>query len=108
MQTVAQRPCTYSRCGNTESIGPPSVDESIIVTREKALPQARQISGFEGALSLVDRTSGKGLTITLWESEEALQTSDEAANQIRGDAVAAITGAEVVSVDRYEVAIDER
>lgn len=89
--------------------GPPeSVDESIIVTREKALPQARQIPGFKGALSLVDRTTGKGLTITLWESEEALQTSDEAANQIRSDAVAAITGAEVASVDRYEVAIDER
>ena len=89
--------------------GPPeSVDESIIVTREKALPQARQISGFEGALSLVDRTTGKGLSITLWESEEALRTSDEAANQIRSDAVAAITGAEVVSVDRYEVVIDER
>lgn len=89
--------------------GPPeSTDESIMVTREKALPQARQITGFKGALSLVDRTTGKGLTITLWESEEALQTSDEAANRIRSEAVAAVTGAEVVSVDRYEVAIDER
>lgn len=89
--------------------GPPeSTEEAIIVTREKALPQARQIAGFKGALSLVDRTTGKGLTITLWESEEALKSSDEAANQIRSDAVAAITGGEVVSVDRYEVAIDER
>lgn len=89
--------------------GPPeSVDEAIIVTREKAIPQARQMAGFKGALSLADRTTGKGLTITLWESEEALKTSDEAANQIRSDAVAAVTGAEVVSVDRYEVAIDER
>jgi len=89
--------------------GPPaSVDESIIVTREKALPQARQIQGFKGALSLVDRTTGKGLTITLWESEESLRTSDEAASQIRSDAVSAISGAEIVSVERYEVAIDER
>lgn len=87
---------------------PESTEEAIIVTREKAIPQARQIAGFKGALSLVDRTTGKGLTITLWESEEALKTSDEAANQIRSDAVAAVTGAEVVSVDRYEVAIDER
>jgi heme-degrading monooxygenase HmoA len=89
--------------------GPPeSTDDAIIVTREKALPQARQIPGFKGALSLVDRTTGRGLTITLWESEEALQTSEEAANQIRSDAVAAVTGGAVVSVDRYEVAIDER
>jgi len=89
--------------------GPPeSVDESITVTREKAIPQARQIPGFKGALTLVDRTSGKGLTVTLWESEDALRTSDEAANKIRSDAVAAISGAKVVSVDRYEVAIDER
>ena len=97
----------YARV-TTIQAAPESVDESIAVTKEKAIPQARQMSGFKGVLSLVDRTSGKGFTITLWESEEALRTSEEAANQIRSDAVAAITGADLVSVDRYEVVIDER
>lgn len=86
---------------------PESVDDSIIVVRDKALPQARQISGYKGALSLVDRTTGKGLTVTLWDSEQAMTTSEEAANKIRGDAASAI-GGQIVSVERYEVVVDDR
>jgi hypothetical protein len=32
---------------------------------------------------LVDRGSGKALTMTLWESEEAMRASEEEANQFR-------------------------
>lgn len=87
---------------------PDSVDESLQVVREQVLPRARQIPGFKGVLSLVDRETGKGITATLWESEEAMRASDEAADSLRGQAVGAVEGSELVSVERYEVAIDER
>lgn len=89
--------------------GPPeSVDEATQVVREQVLPRAREIAGFKGILSLDDRATGRGLTITLWESEEAMAASEADADDMRGQAVGAIEGSEVVSVDRYEVTIDER
>jgi len=71
-----------------------------------AVEKARAMSGFKGVYSLVDRSSGKSMTITLWETEEAMRESEEAANQLRDDEAAA-TGANIVSVERYEVATSE-
>jgi heme-degrading monooxygenase HmoA len=67
----------------------------------------RQLDGAKGAYLLVDRSSGKALTVTLWESEEALRASEEAANKLRGDA-AGSAGGTVQDVERYEVALYEQ
>ena len=58
--------------------------------------------GLERADLLVDRTSGKALTITVWESEEALQASVEAANRIRSGAADA-SGVQIVDVSHFEI-----
>lgn len=42
--------------------------------------------------------------MTLWESEEAMSTSEEAANSLRSE-VADALGTQMVGVDRYEVAV---
>ncbi|MDP8958214.1 MAG: hypothetical protein M3N51_03225 [Actinomycetota bacterium] len=86
---------------------PDSVDEAVGVV-QGVIAQARQIPGFKGVLSLVNRETGKGITATLWESEEAMRASEEAADSLRGQAVSAVEGSNLVSVERYEVAIDER
>ena len=85
--------------------GPPElIDEGIRIAEEQILPQARQLDGFKGVYALVDRQSGKQLTITLWESEEAMRASEQAANRLRSeDAEAA--GATVLSVERFEVVL---
>jgi hypothetical protein len=83
------------------------VDAAIRAGQERILPQARQIQGYQGSLYLVDRTSGKAMAVTFWESEEAMRASEEAADRLRAD-VAQSLGGEIVSVDRYEVATDER
>ncbi len=70
---------------------------------EGALDQLRQMEGIRDAYLLVDRSSGKALTITLWESEEAVRASEEAANRVRSDAA----GDAVESVERYEVALHQ-
>lgn len=54
----------------------------------------------------MDRSSGKTLTITLWETEEAMRNGEEAANRIRTDEAAA-SGGKIVSVEHYEVAAAE-
>ena len=64
------------------------------------------MSGFKGMLALADRSSGKMVGITLWESEDALRQSEEAANQLRSGAAGA-GRAEIVSVERFEVVVDE-
>ncbi len=43
---------------------------------------------------------------TLWETEDALRESEEAAGQLRGSTASA-GGADVVSVERFEVVVDE-
>ncbi len=89
--------------------GPPeSVDQAVQVIQEQVLPRARELPGYKGVLSVANRQTGDGWTATLWESEEAMAASDEAADAMRGQAIGAIEGSEVISVERYEVTIDER
>lgn len=64
-----------------------------------------QLDGFSGAYFLVDRAGGRGMSITLWESEEALEASVERANQMREQASAG-ADASIRSVDHYEVALE--
>ncbi len=80
------------------------IDEGIRYVRENVLPRAELIDGYKGAYLLVDRNSGTSVSVTLWESEEAMRASEEAANSLRGKAAEGI-GAEIATVERYEVAI---
>ncbi len=61
---------------------PDELDEGLRQAREQVLPRARQMDGFKGLIALGDRQSGKTLGITLWESEEAMRASEEAANRL--------------------------
>ena len=58
--------------------------------------------GLERAELLVDRSSGKALTITVWNSEETLQASVEAANQIRSSAADA-ADVSILDVSHFEI-----
>jgi len=75
--------------------------------QESVIPAARQLTGYQGILILGDRGSGKSIAVTLWESETAMRESEEAANKLRSEASEA-GGEEIVSVERFEVIIDER
>jgi heme-degrading monooxygenase HmoA len=60
------------------------------------------LPGNAGAVFLIDRDGGTALTLTLWESEEAAQATDQSAEQSRAATVAA-TGTELVARGSYEV-----
>ena len=80
------------------------IDEAIRQVRESTLPKLKQLDGYKGAYLLVDRQNGKSLAVTLWESEEAMSASEEAANSLRSD-VADALGTQMVGVERYEVGV---
>ncbi len=80
--------------------------EGIRVAREQILPVARLHDGFKGIFILFDRESGRSLSVTLWETEEDMQASEEAALRARTESAEA-AGEVVVGVERYEVVLKE-
>ena len=70
----------YARVATFES-DPAAVDEAIDVVRAE-VEAGNSPEGLEGAkmLMLVNRESGKGLGITLFDSEEAMRRGDAALN----------------------------
>ena len=62
----------------------------------------RGLPGNTGVVFLIDRDSGTALTLTLWDSEDAAQATDQFAEQSRTATVAA-TGTELVARGSYEV-----
>ncbi len=89
---------------STLRVPPDRVGEGIRYVRERLLPRARQMEGFEGPYLLVDRDRGKALMVGLWESEEAMRSSEELAAGQRAETTQNL-GVDVVSVDKYEVVL---
>ena len=70
-------------------------------TRREVVPQVRAAPGSCGVLALLDREHGRALTITLWESEEAMRASEERRASLQSGTAGA-SGA-TVETARYEV-----
>jgi heme-degrading monooxygenase HmoA len=86
---------------------PDQADSFLSVLQEQVLPRARQWQGYRGVVSLIDRSTGKIVTVTFWETEEAMRASDESAGQLRSDAMADAGVSQPPTVERYEVAVFE-
>jgi hypothetical protein len=91
----------YARVATFES-DPAKVDDAISMVRSE-VQSGNTPAGLEGAkmLMLVNRESGKGLGVTLFESEEAMRRGDEALNAMDPGASESRT-----SVEFYEVPIE--
>jgi hypothetical protein len=90
----------YARVATFES-DPANVDEAINMVRGEVESEDTP-PGLEGAkmLMLINRETGKGLGITLFESEEAMRRGDEALNAMNPGA-----GERRTSVEFYEVPV---
>ncbi len=80
---------------------PGRIEQGIRRTRER-LPGLRQLDGNEGGYFFVDRNSGKAIFISLWESEEAMQRSDEVMRPFRAE-MSGTFAANRIDVEYYEV-----
>ena len=90
----------YARVATFES-DPSQLDEAIDVVRS-SVESDDTPEGLEGAkmLMLIDRETGKGLGVTLFDSEEAMRRGDEALNAMSPGASEHRT-----SVEFYEVPV---
>lgn len=82
----------------------PEAAEQAIEQYRQALSTFREMDGNRGAFLLVDRNSGKGIGVTLWDDEQAMTHSREQAEQIRQQAAQQAQG-QIESVDEYEIAV---
>jgi heme-degrading monooxygenase HmoA len=57
-------------------IQPGKVNDAVKAYEEQVLPASQGQAGFVSALLLVDRDASKAISITLWESEEALTNGE--------------------------------
>ena len=73
---------------------------------EHVLPALKMQDGFNGGLVLADRQSGKVLTVTLWESKQAMDATEEAAHWLLAFGAEAAGGV-LKGVERYEVFFSE-
>ena len=85
---------------------PERLDNMTHEIKEHVLPALRRQIGFAGALVLVERGSGEVLAQTLWESEQAMKATEEAAYWLRVFSAEAAGGV-VTGVERYEVVLSE-
>ena len=65
----------------TVNAQPGKIDEAATVYRDSIIPAAKQQKGFSGAMLLTDPVTGKGISITLWETE-ADQKASEASGYV--------------------------
>ena len=90
----------YARVATFES-DPARVDDAISMVREEVAGGTPP--GLEGAkmLMLINRESGKGIGVTLFESEEAMRRGDEALNAMNPGSTE-----QRRSVEFYEVPVE--
>ena len=81
---------------------PEQLDEMKREGVEHVLPALRIQEGFNGGMVLADRQSGKVLAVALWESEQAMDATEEAAHWLRAFG-AESAGGILKSVERYEI-----
>jgi heme-degrading monooxygenase HmoA len=82
------------------------LDEGLREIKEDALPQLQQQDGFRGFVVFDNRHNGELIGFSLWESEEAMQASEEVGERTRRESAETMSDT-ISGVERYEVALFE-
>lgn len=86
---------------------PSKIDGGIAYVRDEVMPAVTQMEGCVGMSLVVDRQSGRCIATTAWESEAAMQESQQGVRPLR-DRAQEIFGAPDSRVDAWEVAVVHR
>ncbi len=57
-------------------IVPGKLDEAVSLYRDSVVPAAKQQKGCKGLYLLTDRNTGRGISITLWETEADMMAGE--------------------------------
>jgi hypothetical protein len=83
------------------------IDAGIAYVRDEVFPAVSAMSGCIGMSLLADRTSGRCIATTAWESEAALRDSAERVLSLRAGATQSL-GSDTSDVDVWEIAVVHR
>ena len=101
----------YARIATFESSDPAADEKLMDKAGEIVQPIIRGMTGIQGHMELVDRTSGKSLSISFFDTEENARAAetifDEEMPKALGELMQQFSGRRI-SVDRYDVLVDER
>jgi heme-degrading monooxygenase HmoA len=61
----------------TVQFKPGTIEEGIKIYRDSIVPEAKKQAGFDGCLLLADRTTAKGISITMWGTEAQLLANEK-------------------------------
>ena len=65
----------YSRIV-TVQVNPDKTDEAVAIFQDSVIPAAKKQKGFISLMMLIDRSSGKGMSVGVWESEADLKANE--------------------------------
>jgi heme-degrading monooxygenase HmoA len=81
------------------------MDEGIEKVKDEVVTAIRDIPGFKGIIGLVDRNANTGITLSLWDSEEAMDEAEVEGARLREEAAKAMKAETEPMVNRYEVVL---
>ncbi len=73
----------YARIIEWDGVTPAEIDRDLSYARDEVVPRAQEIPGMSGMLVLVDRESGRSMSITLYDDAQALEDSRDPARILR-------------------------
>jgi heme-degrading monooxygenase HmoA len=81
------------------------IDDAVRQTDDVWLPMLRGIDGFRGLTTLADRSTGTVVSITCWESADAMRASEEQLSAGRKDVADFIAVRAQPTIELYEVVV---
>jgi heme-degrading monooxygenase HmoA len=85
---------------------PDKIEQGTESFKNSILPAVKGVDGYKASFLLVDRQTGKGMGISLWETEDARRRGGEAVDAARTATITAMGGT-VPPVDEYEVVVSD-
>jgi hypothetical protein len=96
----------YAR-STTINATPGSLDTGIAQVRDEVMPMLLDMDGCIGLSMICDRESGRCITTSAWQSEEAMRATDEELRPVR-DRIAEMMGGGTPKVEEWEIAVLHR
>jgi len=102
---IQRRQIMYARSTTIQALSA-SIDAGIEHVRDTVMPALEGIDGCVGMSLLVDRSSGRCIATSSWESDEAMRASEESIRPMRDEAAELFGGS--AQVEEWEIAAMHR
>jgi quinol monooxygenase YgiN len=102
---IQRRQIMYARSTTIQALSS-SIDAGIEHVRDTVMPALEGIDGCVGMSLLVDRSSGRCIATSSWESDEAMRASEESIRPMRDEAAELFGGS--AQVEEWEIAAMHR